>query len=374
MFPVVPPFDSPAAAASMRRALLAWYRRHARTLPWRATRDPYRVWVSEAMLQQTRVATAAPYYVRFLERFPTLDALAAAPRDRVLEAWAGLGYYRRARHLHEAARTVVRDHGGRLPDDPGAFAALPGVGRYTVGAVLSIAFDRPLPVLDGNVARVLARLTARPWSARDRAGAQHLWALATRLVPMRRPGEWNQALMELGARVCTPQRPRCGECPIARGCRGRASGAPADFPPVTPRRAARRIRRAVALVERDGRWLLTRRTGTLLGGLWEPPGVDVPEGEPAAAALVALLRGMGVRAKLRPAGRTVRHVLSHRVIEADPWLGRATVRGPARKGVRWADPASPGVGLSAFARRLLAVARGAGPRRGHVPAARTARG
>src|SRR5262249_1707276 len=152
----------PSDVARLRRRLLGWYRRHRRALPWRATRDPYRIWLSEVMLQQTQVATATPYYHVFLERFPTLAVLARAREPEVLAAWAGLGYYRRARSLHEAARVVVREHGGRVPDDPEAFARLPGVGRYTTGAVLSMAFDRPLPVLDGNVARVLARLTARP--------------------------------------------------------------------------------------------------------------------------------------------------------------------------------------------------------------------
>src|SRR5215467_4682553 len=182
-------------ARGLRRALLQWYRRNARALPWRATRDPYRVWVSEIMLQQTRVATAEPYYERFVTRFPTVRALARAPFDRVLAAWSGLGYYRRARHLHEAAAIVVREHAGRIPSEPGAFRALPGVGRYTVGAVLSMGFGAPLPVLDGNVARVLARLAARPWSIKRAADAHALWALAGTLLSRTAPGDWNQALM-----------------------------------------------------------------------------------------------------------------------------------------------------------------------------------
>src|SRR3989442_4471956 len=180
----------------LRRRLRAWYRSHARPLPWRGTRDPYRIWVSEAMLQQTRVATVHSYYRAFLARFPTLESLARARPDHVLASWSGLGYYRRARHLHEAARLVVRDHAGRVPRDPAAFGRLPGVGRYTTGAVLSLAFDRPLAVLDGNVARVLSRLFALRASARDPRGARRLWALADALVPTRGAGEWNQALME----------------------------------------------------------------------------------------------------------------------------------------------------------------------------------
>jgi len=346
-------------------------------MPWRATRDPYRVWVSEVMLQQTQVATATPYWHRFVERFPTLEALARAPLERVLEAWAGLGYYRRARHLHEAARAVVRDRGGRVPNDPAAFGALPGVGRYTVGAVLSIAFDRPLAALDGNVARVLARLAARPWSPRDPAGARALWALATSLVPMRRPGDWNQAVMELGATVCTPRAPRCGACPAAPLCRARTLGRPEDYPPAARRRAARRVRRAVALVGHGGRWLVVRREGALLGGLWEPPGVDLPDGAAARPALARALAAAGVRARLAPAG-VARHVMTHRVIEAELWLGVPRGAPRARAGARWVDPAAPGVGLSAFARRALAAVRpsvraAAGAARAARPGARARR-
>src|SRR6185503_20273858 len=199
--------------ASLRRRLLAWYDRHGRDMPWRRTREPYPVWLSEIMLQQTQVATARPYYERFLKRFPTLDALADARPAEVLSAWSGLGYYRRARHLHEAVRRVRRDHGGRVPDDPEAFGALPGVGRYTTAAVLSICFDRPLAVLDGNVARVLSRLYALHESVRDPRGARRLWERAQALVPARNPGDWNQAVMELGAVICTPRAPRCGACP-----------------------------------------------------------------------------------------------------------------------------------------------------------------
>lgn len=354
----------------MRRRLPAWYRHHARPMPWRGTRDPYRIWVSEAMLQQTQVATATPYYRRFLARFPTLESLAAAPPARVLEAWAGLGYYRRARHLHEAARTVVREHGGRVPDSAEAFGALPGVGRYTTAAVLSIAFDRPLAVLDGNVARVLARLAARPWSVRDPAGARHLWDLAQSLVPMRRPGDWNQAVMELGATVCLPRAPRCGACPVAAACRARAAGRPGAFPPAAPRRPPERVRRAIALVSRGGRWLVARRDGSLLDGLWEPPGADLAGGAgaaDAAAALRAALRALGLTARLEPHGAVLRHVITHRRIEAEVWRGRVT--GRARAAARWVDPARPGVPLSALGRRALALAEaagsghGAGPRR-----------
>src|SRR5207247_217348 len=171
----------------------------------------------------------------FLRRFPTLSALASAREPQVLAAWAGLGYYRRARHLHAAARLVVRDHRAKVPNDPEAFGRLPGVGRYTQGAVLSIAFDRPLAVLDGNVARVLSRWCALPVSIRDPRGARRLWALANALVPMRGVGDWNQALMELGATLCTPRSPSCQACPVKTSCRALALGSPEAYPPVTPR-------------------------------------------------------------------------------------------------------------------------------------------
>ncbi len=336
---------------ALRRALLAWYARHRRALPWRGVRDPYRIWVSEVMLQQTRIATATPYYHAFLDRFPTLAALARARAAEVLAAWSGLGYYRRARSLHEAARQVVREHDGRVPDDPAAFARLPGVGRYTAGAVLSIAYDRPLPALDGNAARVLSRLEALPASVRDAAGARRLWTRAAALVPPARPGDWNQALMELGATLCTPRAPRCPVCPVRRHCRALALGRVDRLPPVSPRRAGERVRLACALVTRRGRVLMTRREGPLLAGLWEPPSVEVRQGRPEAA-LRRRLAALGVRARLVPTGTSIRHTITHRLIEAEAWQGELDV--PARRTarLRWVDPRAPGVALTALARKL----------------------
>jgi A/G-specific adenine glycosylase len=340
------------APAALRRALLAWYRRNARPLPWRGTRDPYRIWVSEAMLQQTRVATATPYYKAFLARFPTLDALASSRPQDVLAAWSGLGYYRRARHLREAARLVVRDHAGRVPNDPESFGRLPGVGRYTTGAVLSLAFDRPLAVLDGNVARVLSRLFAVSAAVRDPRGARRLWALADTLVPRRGAGEWNQALMELGATICVPRAPRCGTCPVRRLCRARAANRVDAFPPVAARHAAVELRRAVALIARDGRVLMARREGRLLDGLWEPPGVDLRAGASAGAQLAAELARLGVRARLAPSGRSVRHVITHRAITVALWHGEPLGPMPRTARLRWVDPARTRLPLSALGRRI----------------------
>jgi len=340
------------APAALRRRLLGWYRSHARALPWRATRDPYRIWVSEAMLQQTRVAAAHSYYTAFLDRFPTLEALARARGDEVLASWSGLGYYRRARHLHQAARLVVRDHAGRVPSDPDTFGRLPGVGPYTVGAVLSIAFDRPLAVLDGNVARVLSRLFAVRAVARDPRGARRLWALAGTLVPMRGAGDWNQALMELGATVCVPRAPRCEMCPIETLCRARAMNRVGAFPPGVARRPSVAVRRAVALIARGGRLLMARREGALLGGLWEPPGVEVGAGASARRLLAAELLRLGVRARLDPSGRSVRHTITHREITVSLWRGEPLAAVPRSARVRWVDPASATVPLTALARRL----------------------
>jgi A/G-specific adenine glycosylase len=350
-----PAAPAPALRAALRRRLLAWYRRHRRPMPWRGTRDPYRIWVSEVMLQQTQVAAAHPFYQRFIARFPSLEALSRARSADVLAAWAGLGYYRRARHLLEAARIVVREHAGRVPDDPEAFGRLPGVGRYTTGAVLSIAFDHPLPALDGNVGRVLARLFALPAAIRDPRGARALWALAGALVPARGAGDWNQAIMELGATVCLPRAPRCPACPVRARCRAHASGRVAAFPPVVARRRTERVRRAVALIERSGRLLLVRRDGALLGGLWEPPGVDLADGVPARRALAVALARLGLRARLAPTGRTVHHTITHRAIEVEVWRARLTAAPPRRAGLGLAGPGGRRLPLTALARKLAAL-------------------
>jgi A/G-specific adenine glycosylase len=318
------------------------------------------------MLQQTQVATATPYFERFVSRFPDVRSLARAPRSRVLAAWSGLGYYRRARHLHEAAGIVVREHAGRVPSDPRAFAALPGVGRYTLGAVLSIGFGRALAVLDGNVARVLARLAAAPLTVRRPADAKRLWAMAEELLPPgagagrgAHPGEWNQALMELGALVCVPRSPRCGACPVARHCRARERGVERAIPPVPARREPVRLRRAVACVRRGGRLLMVRREGSLLDGLWEPPGVELARGEDAGAALSVRLAELGVRARLASTGRRIRHTITHRDITVEVWEGRATgPPGRSRSQLRWVATGGERPALTGLAARLLRDGRG----------------
>ncbi|HEX5757593.1 MAG TPA: A/G-specific adenine glycosylase, partial [Thermoanaerobaculia bacterium] len=241
----------------MRHELLAWYDRVRRDLPWRRTRDPYRVWISEVMLQQTRVEVVLPYYDRFLAEFPTVEALAAAPEAEVLAAWSGLGYYRRARQLHAAARRVV-ERGG-FPDTPGGWRELPGVGDYTAAAVGSIVYGLPLPVLDGNVERLMARYLALAADPKSAAARRQLRAAAAALVDPERPGDSNQALMEVGATVCTPRRPRCPDCPLLPGCRAAAEGRPERYPPRRARRAREGRRLVVAVVEWRGQVLLVRR-------------------------------------------------------------------------------------------------------------------
>jgi A/G-specific adenine glycosylase len=296
-----------------REKLLAWYHAHRRDLPWRRTRDPYAIWISESMLQQTRVETVLPYYERFLARFPDVAALAGADLEDVLSLWTGLGYYSRARNLHRAAQLLVDRHGGALPDDPEALLALPGVGRYTAGAVASIAFDRPEPIVDGNVVRVLARLHG----IRDDVGSapvrERLWQEAAALARGPEPGALNQALMELGATLCTPRAPRCLICPVSQECRARSEGDAESLPRKAPKRAARPVEAVAGLLLRRGRALAVRRPQQgLLAGMWELPGGELREGEDAKDALArTLAERVGLRVgDASPLG-VVEHLFTH---------------------------------------------------------------
>ncbi len=269
---------SPTWLATARRRLLAWYRRQARDLAWRRTSDPYAVWVSEIMLQQTQVATVERYYPRFLAAFPTIAALAAAPEDRVLRLWEGLGYYRRARQLHAAAKKIVAEHGGKLPRDSESVRQLPGIGRYTAGAILSIAFDAREPILEANTIRLLARLNAYSGDIGSTAALKLLWQAAESLLPRRGSGTLNQALMELGSLVCTPRNPKCGGCPLEALCPTRAAGLQDQIP--APRRQPTMEdvhETAVVIRRRDGAVLL-RKCGHAerWAGLWDFPRFALP--------------------------------------------------------------------------------------------------
>ena len=313
-------------AEALRRPLAAWFRRARRDLPWRAEpRDGWAVLVSEVMLQQTRVEVVAPRFRAFLDRWPTPAAMAAAPEDAVLAAWSGLGYYRRAVHLHRAARAVVDRHGGEMPRDLDALRALPGVGEYTAAAVGSLALGLRAPLVDGNVARVLSRLFAVRGDPRRGAAAARVRALAAALVP-RNAGPWNEALMELGALVCIPARPRCGDCPLTRECVARGRGLQDRLPELAARKPSRPLRLAAGLVSGPGGTLLLRRpAGGLLGGTWELPHAEVHEGEDPRGCLSAALAGrLGGRWTVGPLAATVRHsILDRRItLEAYPVLGK----------------------------------------------------
>jgi A/G-specific adenine glycosylase len=269
----------------LRAALLSWFASNKRELPWRATRDVYRIWVSEAMLQQTRVATVVPYYERFTERFPDMRALAVAPLEDVLKVWEGLGYYARARNLHRAARRIAEEHGGALPRDYAALRSLPGIGGYIAAAVMSIAFGEPRAVVDGNVKRVLSRLFLIDGASNDPSAASVFEEKASELLDRSRPGDFNEAMMELGALVCAPKNPSCAPCPLKEFCGAFSRSLQTSYPVRMKRRDTPRRHIAVGVVRRDGRILITRRREVgLLGGLWEFPGGKVEPGETAAEA------------------------------------------------------------------------------------------
>ncbi|MFQ5536607.1 MAG: A/G-specific adenine glycosylase [Gemmatimonadota bacterium] len=354
----------PAWLPSARAALLEHYDRTARPLPWRRDRDPYRVWVSEVMLQQTRVDTVIPYYERWLQRFPDIESLATAPEDRILKAWEGLGYYRRARHLHRAARVVKEDLGGALPRSYADLRRLPGLGEYTAGAVASIAFGEAVPAVDGNVRRVLARLfdVAHPAPAWLRKRAQAL-------VDPARPGDWNQALMELGATLCTPRKPRCGSCPLEAFCEARQAGTQERRPEPARTRAVPAARFAVlVLVDRRGRAYLERRPPDgLLGGLWAFPEIhmETKEGERekrAVAEAMEKIRNRVVSQSLHgPAAlEVVKHRFTHLEARYEPYVllverAPGAAAGGGNEG-RWEPLAGPSVALPAAQRKIAAGA------------------
>ncbi len=346
--------SSSRTTRARRLALLRWYGEAKRDLPWRRTRDPYAIWVSEIMLQQTRVETVVPYYSRFLERFPTVEALARASADDVLSAWSGLGYYRRARLLHAGVREVVASYGGCVPEDADARLALPGIGRYTAGAIGSIAFDRPEPIVDGNVARVLSRVHAIDTPLGEPRTEARLWAEATELVRGDDPGSLNQALMELGAMICRPISPRCEACPIRSSCRAAKEERTAELP-ITRRKKAPTSVSLVAVVARPPRaseiWMVRGR-GALFGGLF---GVPMQPGADGKAAR-ALLREYGLDGRLGRELGALEHVLTHRRLEVRVF--GATARGTASDERRLlGEDALDGVGVSSLTRKILELAR-----------------
>ncbi|MGE5676351.1 MAG: A/G-specific adenine glycosylase [Mycobacterium leprae] len=304
-----------AAPGAVSGALLNWFATHGRDLPWRRSQDPYRIWVSEVMLQQTRVDTVIPYYERWFTLFPTIQALAAAPEEQVLKAWEGLGYYSRARNLHRAAQEVLSRFDGVVPDDLPAMLSLPGVGSYTAGAVLSIAYGRDLPAVDGNVLRVLSRLLLITADVAQPATRRLLEQAATQLIPAGQARDFNQALMELGALICTPTSPRCAICPVAAFCRAREEGRQEELPVKAKAKAPRAVAMVAGVISHGGKVMIVRRPSAgLLGGLWEFPGGEQPDGLTAEQALHVLLSERhGLTLELEAQLCRVKHVFTHLV-------------------------------------------------------------
>lgn len=354
-------------ASALAQALAPWFSAHQRDLSFRRTRDPWAIWVSEIMLQQTRVETVERYYAAFVERFPDVGTLAAADESEVLEAWSGLGYYRRARLLHKGARHVAEHHGGVVPRDADALRSIPGVGPYTAGAIGSIAFDRPVPLVDGNVARVMSRLFALAEPAEQAATARAHWARVEAVLKVGRPRVLAQALMELGATLCTPKSPRCHACPVATQCRAHAEGL-ADVIPSPKKKKELPVQRFAALDVRhgDARLWVRRPAEGLLAELWCLPLVPLEEGArvPPPSDVAQTIAGS---LKLgRPRAELVRHVFTHRIWEIVVIPAAAT----RRVRLRSIDPDRqawvrvgelPAGGVPTLTRKLLAP--GARPRR-----------
>ena len=340
---------TPPVEGAFREALPTWFDGARRPMPWRESgadgrRDPYRVWVSEVMLQQTRVETATPYFERFVAAFPTVRALAEAPQDRVLKLWEGLGYYSRARNLHRAAQAVADQHGGAVPDTEAVFRALPGVGPYTAAAVLSLAFDRPLAVLDGNVIRVLARVFAVEADAKAGPTRRALQTLADRLLDAERPGRFNEAVMELGATLCTPRSPDCPRCPLNGVCAAYAEGEPERYPVTSKAKPVPHHTVVVAVIDDGaGRLLIQRRPeDAMLGGLWEFPGGKQEPGEALAETCRREVREeLGVEVDVGVPLARVEHAYSHFRITLHAFRCRRTGGEPVSASgepVRWVRP------------------------------------
>ncbi len=320
---------------AVRHKLLRWYDRDHRDLPWRRTADPYAIWIAETMLQQTQVATVVPYYQRFLKRFPTIEALARAPLRQVLTVWSGLGYYRRAENLRKSARELVLNHGGRLPPDYDALLSLPGIGDYTAGALMSIAFGQAHPALDGNARRVLGRIF------RLRSPSE-LRELAMQLVPKTRPAAFNQAVMELGATLCVAKKPRCQECPVAAQCRARQDHTDLELTAPRPQ-VSKQVVWPIAIVRRGGKFLLRRRSGGgILAGLWEFPGGAV-DNEPVGAVLKQHLGEVTQSLGRHRHIGALRHTITNKRIHAPIFLIDVTPHAQislANRNWRWVAPSS----------------------------------
>ena len=327
----------------IQQNLMTWYQDNQRRLPWRKTNDPYAIWVSEVMLQQTQVTTVIPYYHRFMTRFPTLASLAGSEQEQVLKLWEGLGYYARARNLHKAAGVVVDQFDGKIPGDKKNFKSLPGVGDYIAAAVLSIAFGVPLAVVDGNVKRVLSRLYTLKTPVNHGPSHKAFQAVADRLLEQTQPAMFNQAMMELGALVCTPGTPGCLACPLNPYCLALKKDAVVNYPRRNKTKPVPTHHIAVGVVEKDDRLLITRRQSEgLLGGLWEFPGGKVENNETAPAACIREIKEeTGLEVAVISHLTRVKHAYTHFKIEMDVYLcryvsGQVSLTGPVDH--RWITP------------------------------------
>jgi A/G-specific adenine glycosylase len=327
---------APRKYEPLRKALADWYALYRRDLPWRRTSDPYRIWISEVMLQQTQVRTVEPYYHRFISRYPDVIRLARADLQSVLKLWEGLGYYSRARNLHKAAGIVASCMDGRMPDTWEALRGLPGIGDYIAAAVLSIAFGRAHAVVDGNVKRVMARLFLLDAPVNQASSHKVFHTLADRLLDKHNPGRHNQAAMELGALVCTPRAPRCPECPAGRFCAARRKGLTHLYPRRNRRQPVPTRRSVAGVVLKSGRMLLVRRPEDgLLGGLWEFPGGALPEGaDPAVACRLQLKRAVNLDVRVARHMATISHSYTHFRLKLELYLcewksGRVCLSGPS---------------------------------------------
>lgn len=333
---------SSAWKRSFRRRLLSWYREHQRDLPWRRSRDPYSIWVSEIMLQQTQVATVVPYFQRFMQAFPTIASVAAADEHDVLRLWEGLGYYRRARQLHRAAQLIVANHHGAFPESMDVVRRLPGIGRYTAGAILSIARDARLPIVEANSARLLARLMCYSGSLSDSKGQKALWQLAESLLPANECGAFNQALMELGSMICVPRDPRCAACPVHTLCRAYRAGRQNDVPSAKPKIRFEESHEAAVVVWNKGRVLLQQyEPGQRWAGLWDFLRFLMPDsGSRSQPRRVAqeVHRNYGLRVTDVCSLTTIKHGVTRFRITLDCFTATTTAREQTNAKCRWIRP------------------------------------
>lgn len=369
---------SVAQKQAIRRRLLDWYVKQARDLPWRRSRDPYRVWISEVMLQQTQVATVRNYFSRFVREFPNVRQLAAADEQRVLRLWEGLGYYRRARQLHAAAQRIVGEHGGQFPRTVNELRELPGIGRYTAGAIASIAYDQRAAILEANTTRLLSRLVAYRGEPQSARGQRILWHIAEEILPRKDASRFNQALMELGSLICTPSEPECGNCPLSGVCAARAGGLQKVIPRPKRQKKYIDIREAAVVVLRNGRVLIRQcAANERWAGLWDFPRFEVESEGPLFAAqeiVDKVHRQTGITCGAPSLLKTIRHGVTRYRITLDCYYSTPTsgrIHRAQSGAVRWLRLADlPKLPLSTTGRRIAELAERIGesarpaPRRG----------